>query len=71
MCKKFTVIEASDQESVTVLISMLDRVDAGISKFEARLRGAMARQETGSHVLRVRVNGGAVKAVVHGVEDEM
>lgn len=58
-------------DPVKMLTAMLDRLARGTLEWESRVRRAVANHETGNHVLRVRINHGVVKAVVHGVEDEI
>ena len=60
-----------DNKEVETLISALDRVVAGTLKWETRLRTAIANQESGLHMLRVRLDRGIVKEVAHSVEEKI
>jgi len=62
--------EANNKE-VDVLINALDRIVAGTMKWETRLRTAIAGQESGLHMLRVRLDRGVVKEVVHSAEEKI
>ena len=60
-----------NNKEVDMLISALDRVVSGTLKWETRLRTAIAGQESGLHMLRVRLDRGNVKEVVHAVEEKI
>ena len=61
----------SPQQEVDSLLHTLDQVAAGMLKLEARLQLAIQARESGQHTLRIRLDNGAIRKVVHAVEDEI
>lgn len=63
--------EQPEAGPVTLLLTTLDRFAKGMLMFESDFRRAVAGQNTGTHTLQVRLDGGQVREVLHTVQDRI